>query len=308
MKKYFLAAAILFFLLSVAGAVQGAVSATAKQTAKPKIQSYEGVITQFNAGDGNFVMRLRDGRSVTVNNPFSVGAFVSVNGVLDPKANLIPDISQITFKNLSAADAIPVLLELNPGSGMIGTQVTLRGSGFTKKGNAVNFGGVQNAIPNIPSPDGKTLTFTIPARACPGGVQKGCTQPILKRGNADYEISVSNANGVSNTTKFDLFDTPPLRILTTALPQAVQQQYNTTLDALGGLESYVWMITSGSLPPGLKLVQSVCIASPCKVPATLRGTPTIPGSYIFTITLTSGTEIVSQEFTIVVVPTLSTPQ
>lgn len=307
MEKYFRAAGAALSLFSAVAVAQIALSATrvSKPPAKPY---YEGIITQFNAGDGNFVMRLRDGRSITVHNPFTTGAFVSVNGALDPRTNLIPDTTQITFKNLFAADAIPVLSELNPGSGMIGTRVTIRGFGFTKKGNAVNFGGVQSAIPNLPSPDGKTLTFTIPARACPGGILKDCTQPILKRGNTDYEISVSNANGLSDATKFDLFDTPPLRMMTTTFPQIIeQQQYVTTLDAVGGIESYSWTITRGSLPPGMRLIQSVCIASPCKVPATIRGVPTVPGSYTFTVALASGAETVSQEFTIVVVQALSAP-
>ncbi len=276
----------------------------APKSAAPPL--YEGIITQFNVGDGTFTIRTRDGSIITVKNPFAVGAFVSVNGMFDIRANIIPDVTQITFKNLSAADAIPIISEVNPGSGAIGTRVMLKGSGFTPKNNSVNFGGVRNAIPNIASPDGKTLMFVIPPRLCPDGIQKNCAAPILKRGNADYELSVSNVNGLSNATKFDLFDAPSLRIITTSLPQVIeQQQYTATLDALGGIESYSWTIALGSLPPGIKLISPVCIIAPCRVPAAIKGIPTVPGSYTFTVTLASGAETVSQEFTIVVVQALS---
>jgi hypothetical protein len=167
MKKYFLAAVVLISTIMPAViVVQGAVSATStKAVAKPKVQPYEGVITQFNADNASFVIRLRDGKIITVSNPFAVGAFVSVNGTLDPKKNLIPDSTQITLKNISAADAIPIISQVDPGSGTIGTRMTITGSGFTKKGNNINFGGVPNVIPNLPSPDGKMLFFTIPQRA-----------------------------------------------------------------------------------------------------------------------------------------------
>lgn len=81
----------------------------------------------------------------------------------------------------------PVILNLDPPKGTTGTNVKVIGSGFTATGNAVNFAGT--AISNLSSFDGSTLNFTVPSTS---SCQIGRT----------CSVSVSNANGASNSVSF----------------------------------------------------------------------------------------------------------
>jgi len=270
---------------------------------KPAAERYTGTIVQLNAGDGSFVLRTRDGRLLTAKNPFQTNSFVSIKGLLDEKTDVVSGLSEITVRDLTDADAVPVIAELRPGSGPIGTRVTIMGSGFTRTGNSINFAGVRNAIPNLPSPDGKSLSFVMPAYACPGGGRACSNTPFP---NGSYELSVTNANGTSDVVKIAIAPLPPLGITTASLPQVVEQdRYSTMIEARGGIDSYAWSISSGALPPGLTLNQPVCVAAPCRIPVTITGIPSVAGTYTFTVTLQSAQEKVSKEFSIVVVMALS---
>ncbi len=73
---------------------------------------------------------------------------------------------------------------------------------------------------------------------------------------------------------------------------------NTMID--GGVSGaiYQWSISNGALPPGLALHnQFVCIPLPCREVASIYGTPTTPGTYTFTVSVTYGTVTTSQTFT-----------
>jgi IPT/TIG domain-containing protein len=72
-----------------------------------------------------------------------------------------------------------------------GDTITVRGSGFTSNGNTVQIGSL--IVPNLPSPDGKTITFQAPA---PGD---GSFIPGLRI----FYARVFNANGQSNSISFD---------------------------------------------------------------------------------------------------------
>ncbi len=82
----------------------------------------------------------------------------------------------------------PVITTLSPTKGILGTQVTITGSGFTATGNTVSFAGV-DAATNLASADGKTLVFTTPTLA-PCAIGATCT------------VSVRNVNGTSNESAF----------------------------------------------------------------------------------------------------------
>jgi hypothetical protein len=72
--------------------------------------------------------------------------------------------------------------------------------------------------------------------------------------------------------------------------------YSENITARGGSAAgYVWTVVTGSLPPGLTL------ASPNTPTTTLSGTPTLAGSYIFTVRVTdSNGSTDDQEFLIVI--------
>jgi hypothetical protein len=71
---------------------------------------------------------------------------------------------------------------------------------------------------------------------------------------------------------------PPLTIATESLPATtVGSDYHFTFQATGGSQSYLWGVAAGSqLPAGIRLSQ---------LDGKLSGTPTAPGEYHFTVTL-----------------------
>lgn len=72
---------------------------------------------------------------------------------------------------------------------------------------------------------------------------------------------------------------PPLVIRTTALPKAyVKQQYESRLEAEGGITPLRWEVTGGSLPTGVILGTD----------GLLSGAPTQTGDFHFTVTATDG--------------------
>lgn len=87
----------------------------------------------------------------------------------------------------------PVISYLSPTTGAVGTTVTIYGTGFTQTGNTVRFG--NGIIANIGAPDGRALSFTVPATLTGYG-----TQPVTL---ATYDVSVTNGEGrTSNTLPF----------------------------------------------------------------------------------------------------------
>lgn len=265
---------------------------------KPKV--YDGIVTQINQADGSFVFRLRDGSLITVKNRIESDAFLSVKGVLNPATGILDKISEIKIKETTDPEKPPLITLMNPGSGQIGTSITLTGTGFLKKNNEISIGSTKSALINLPSPNGKTITFKFPAAPCNQKTKTNCPATVLTSGN--YNISVSNKNGLSNAVPFNLTPLPPLAITTDILPQVVGGiLYKANISAIGGTESYNWRLTGGQLPSGLLLAQAPCQETPCKTAALVSGIPTIPGIYQFTVTINSGSEIISKQFQITVV-------
>lgn len=96
---------------------------------------------------------------------------------------------------------------LSPSSGPVGTKVTITGTGFTLTGNKIRFGNSgseNNPKYSLPSPDGKTITFTVPSSnylACWDAVP-ACMAPAVATAPGIYGVSVINANGTSNSMTF----------------------------------------------------------------------------------------------------------
>lgn len=92
------------------------------------------------------------------------------------------------------------ITSLQPTSGLVGTSVTITGSGFTATNNSVKFGGgYLNGI----SSNGTAVTFTVPdgLTPCPPGGTV-CAQSFMQVTPGVYSVSVINANGTSNIVNF----------------------------------------------------------------------------------------------------------
>ncbi len=90
-----------------------------------------------------------------------------------------------------------VILSISPMYGTVGTEITLTGTGFVASDNTVVLYNsaaatiVKESITRLPSPDGKTLKFVLPATPCAvTGYHTSCV------------IYVTNKNGVSNNVYF----------------------------------------------------------------------------------------------------------
>jgi len=266
--------------------------------------TYEGLIAQINQSEGSFVIRLRDGKRILVPPYFRVDHFVRLKGELDETGSEFSEVSEIVIQKISDVDPIPAINYINPGYGIVGTEVELVGSGFTPTGNSIAIDGVQGVVSGLLSPDGKTLKFVIPATLCISGT--ACSLGLLPYGN--HDISVMNKNGVSNAVSFSVSLLPPLTIVTPSLPQGIENnRYTMTVDARGGAGTYEWQVVNGTLPPGLQIAPGTCSFDPCRAPLTIKGVPTSPGSYTFTLVLKSRNETTSKLFTLVIVQEISKP-
>jgi hypothetical protein len=84
-----------------------------------------------------------------------------------------------------------------------------------------------------------------------------------------------------------------------ALPDgALSNAYKYTELATGGVGSYTWSISSGSLPSGLSINSST---------GAITGTPTTSNNYSFTVQVTDGTHTATKSSTIKVTTGLNTP-
>ncbi len=107
-------------------------------------------------------------------------------------------------------EIVPMIVGLSPSSGPVYTQVTISGSGFTSIENKVYFGipgGMRGVIPDVSSPDGKTIIFAVPDGLnieCNPGEPCVGMYPQVRPG--EYEVSVTNEHGTSNVMFFTVFE------------------------------------------------------------------------------------------------------
>lgn len=127
-----------------------------------------------------------------------------------------------------------------------------------------------------------------------GQVSGEVTGRPTTEGTYAFTVQVTDSAGATDQETFAItvVGPRPLSITTAAaLPQANRgQAYSVNLSAEGGLPGYGWTISSGTLPPGIRLTGS-----------TLAGTPTTPGTYAFGVTVTDSRGTTStQTFTLTV--------
>ncbi len=136
---------------------------------------------------------------------------------------------------------------------------------------------------NLTATGGQTpYTWSISAGSLPSGLSLNASTGAIMgtpttTGTSNFTVQVKDANSITATQAFSLNTNPPppLAVTTTSLPSGTQNTaYNTTLAATGGLSSYTWSISAGSLPAGLSLNAST---------GAITGTTTAPGTSSFTV-------------------------
>jgi hypothetical protein len=96
-------------------------------------------------------------------------------------------------------------------------------------------------------------------------------------GTYTFAVKVTDASNVTDTMSYTTVISGQLLITTPALPGGIQNVgYSQSFAAVGGKAPYMWVVSSGTLPPGLTLTSL----------GTLAGTPTTPGAYSFTVAVT----------------------
>lgn len=95
---------------------------------------------------------------------------------------------------------------LAPRSGVVGTSVTIGGSGFTSD-NTILFG--SGVVIHVPSKNGTSLTFDVPNGLTPACFYSTprCLVATRMTTPGDYSVSVRNAHGTSNAITFTVTDT-----------------------------------------------------------------------------------------------------
>jgi hypothetical protein len=106
-----------------------------------------------------------------------------------------------TSNSTSTATSSPIgtyKAYLSPTSGLIGSTVTIHGSGFAATGNKVLFNGmVAASMSNLSSANGKTLTFVVPQDLGPNcKPNEMCAQYLMVVGARAYTVTVVS-NGVT---------------------------------------------------------------------------------------------------------------
>ena len=108
------------------------------------------------------------------------------------------------------------IMSLAPASGPIGTRVTVNGSGLTSTANTVTFTAVAvdgdtpneaSVIPDLPSPNGTTISFDVLAvwrPACSYAAQGPCPFARIATAPGTYRVVVTNTGGTSNAMLFSV--------------------------------------------------------------------------------------------------------
>jgi hypothetical protein len=95
---------------------------------------------------------------------------------------------------------------ISPRVGPAGVVITITGTGFAATGNLIRFrrsapSFTEGFAADAPSEDGKAISFNLPLGLCPpcAFTVPPCLSPCLAMAPGDYQVSVSNAKGISNS-------------------------------------------------------------------------------------------------------------
>ena len=166
-------------------------------------------------------------------------------------------------------------ISVTPANPNIATGATQQ---FTATGTYSD-GSTQNLTSQVTWTSSNTSVATINS----AGLASGATP-----GSTTITAAFSGTPGLTTLT----VQATPLTITTSSLPNGVLNlSYSATLAGSGGTPPYSWSLESGNLPTGLSLSSS----------GTISGTPTVAGSYNFTVRLSdSAAQLVTKALSIAV--------
>jgi len=126
-------------------------------------------------------------------------------------------------------------------------------------------------------------TYSISTGALPAGLTLNSSTGVLSGtptagGSFSFTVKATDSNSATGTQAYTLtVSAPTITLSPSTLPAATQNTaYSQTLTASGGTPAYTYMVASGSLPTGVTLSSG----------GVLSGTPTVYGTYSFTVTAT----------------------
>jgi hypothetical protein len=142
-------------------------------------------------------------------------------------------------------------------------------------------------------------TWAITAGSLPSGMSLASGTGIISgqcaaAGTSSFTVQVTDAASATASASVSITVSAGLTFTTTTLPAGTAgAAYTGTLAAAGGTTPYTWGIASGTIPPGLTLDPVLGIVT---------GTPTTPGSYVLTFTVTdsAGATATSAQITIAI--------
>jgi len=155
-----------------------------------------------------------------------------------------------------------------------------------------------------------TVNFALePGSYLPQGLTLNASSGLISgtpgsTGQFQFGIVATDASNHSQATTFNVYIFPGTQgpPVTFTIPSNLGTftigQLEYALTASGGTTtSYTWALVSGTLPPGLALRTDVPTYFPAGTTAGLIGVATTPGTYSFTLSVTSGTATINESFT-----------
>jgi hypothetical protein len=138
--------------------------------------------------------------------------------------------------------------------------------------------------------------WSVASGAFPGGLSISSAGVIsgtpAAAGTFSVTLKVTDSAQATATQPFTITVTAALTITTATLPNGtVGAAYSQTLALAGGSGTFTWSVSAGTLPGGITLNSST---------GSLSGTPSAPGAFTFTVSVTGGGQTATQSLTITV--------
>jgi len=255
-----------------------------------------------------------DGTNMWMTTGGSGLAKINLSSACLPQSPALPVITNTSLPNGTLGSPYTVNLGSTVGAGLYRIwSVTGLPAGLSL--NGVSYGAISGlqdtmypgsgappTISGTPSAVGTynvTVTLTTTSNYVSGCNVDGsvCYNPIYQTVSKQFTLVIAAGTG-----------TNALTITTTSLPSGtVGTSYSASIAGSGGTSGYNWSVTG--LPNGLQsltndIMCAYIVGQPCinKSSAAIAGTPTTAGTYTVTVTLNSGSQTVSKQFSLVINP------